>query len=170
MSSDLEAGVGLESQGGVIRADLLRRGEFEVGTIQGVSRKLQVHRRLVREALLSAMTSTTEEDGAAPCEDGSGSGVHRRDTGNGSQGSAQAASYSQADLERIRQEQTRSTLAERTVRQTSKRPECGQAAVAMEKDGWPTLSPLKSMRSMAIFQRRADNHRSCGILEASSET
>ena len=50
----MRRGVGLESQGGVIRGDP-REHEFGAGTIQGVARKLGVHRRMVREAIQSAM-------------------------------------------------------------------------------------------------------------------
>jgi len=53
--------------------------EFGVGTIQGVARKLRVHRRVVREAIQSAIR-TAQEDGATAYEDGSGSRVHRRDS------------------------------------------------------------------------------------------
>lgn len=48
------AGVGLESQGGALRAD--SPGVcFLAGSIIGVARKLGVHRRMVREAVRSAL-------------------------------------------------------------------------------------------------------------------
>ena len=75
-----------------------REYEFGAGTIAGVARKLGVHRRMVRDAVRSAIAGTAEEDRAAACEDRTGRGVYRRGSGSGSQGSAQAAPHGQAHL------------------------------------------------------------------------
>jgi len=45
----------------------IRRGyEFGVGTIAGVARKVKVHRRMVREAIASALPKPRKKTGAAP--------------------------------------------------------------------------------------------------------
>ncbi len=49
-----EERIGLEEQSGTIRR-IRREYEFGVGTIKGVARKLGVHRRMVREAVASAL-------------------------------------------------------------------------------------------------------------------
>ena len=56
-----------------------REYEFGVGTIAGVSRKLGVHRRMVREALSSAVPAESKPQETAAAE--VGGGVRRSSTG-----------------------------------------------------------------------------------------
>jgi hypothetical protein len=53
-----------------------REYRFGVGTIQGVARKLGVHRRLVRQALASAIPPERKVAGTGQTASGTGHRVH----------------------------------------------------------------------------------------------
>ena len=50
--------------------EIRREYEFGMGTIDGVSKKLRVHRRMVRKAIGSAMPKPTQEKRASAMEAG----------------------------------------------------------------------------------------------------
>ena len=75
-----------------------REYEFGIGTIAGVAKKLKVHRRMVREAMGSAIPKRAQEDGAAALEDSGGSGVRGSDSGSGQESAAETAAYGAPDL------------------------------------------------------------------------
>ena len=65
-----------------------REYEFGVGTIAGVAKKLSVHRRMVREAIGSALPKPRKKAGTAALEAESGSRVRRCDSGSRPEGAA----------------------------------------------------------------------------------
>ena len=75
-----------------------REYEFGAGTIQGVARKLGVHRRMVREAIQSAVPARRKKTERPHLKMAAGSAIHRSDSGVGPQGTAQAAPHSAAHL------------------------------------------------------------------------
>src|ERR1039458_6483066 len=97
VSLDSEAGVGLESQGGTIRADSVGVSAWGGNDSGGVA-------ETARAPAVGAGgdsergTGAAQEDGETAREDGSGCGVHRCDSGSGSQVAAQAAAHGEAYL------------------------------------------------------------------------
>ncbi len=60
--------------------EIRREYTHGAGTIRAVAKKLGVHRRMVRQALASAIPPERKTGGAKQAEAGSGDGVHRRDS------------------------------------------------------------------------------------------
>ena len=75
-----------------------REYEFGVGTIAGVAKKLGVHRRMVREAIGSALPKPRKKTGAAAMEAEGGGRVHRRDSGSRPKSAAQTAAHGASHL------------------------------------------------------------------------
>ena len=70
-----------------------REYEHGVGTIKGVAQKFGVHRRMVREAIESAVPKATEESGTREAEDGGVNSVDREDPGDGPEGTPETAAH-----------------------------------------------------------------------------
>ena len=68
--------------------EIRREYEFGVGTIKGVARKLGVHRRMVREAVASALPPPRKKPARRRAKLGAGGGVHRPHSQRGPQGAA----------------------------------------------------------------------------------
>ena len=75
-----------------------REYEFGVGTIVGVAQKLGVHRRMVREAIGSALPKPRKKTRTSAMEAESGGRVCGCDSGSGPQGAAQAAAHGTSHL------------------------------------------------------------------------
>ena len=75
-----------------------REYEFGAGTIMGVARKLGVHRRMVREAVRSAMPARRKKTERPQVKMAGCIWVHRCDSGSRPEGATQAAAYGEADL------------------------------------------------------------------------
>ena len=75
-----------------------REYEFGVGSVIGVARKLGVHRRMVREAVRSAVPAQRKKTERPAVKMARSGGVDRFDSGVGPEGSAEAAAHGAADL------------------------------------------------------------------------
>ena len=75
-----------------------REYEFGVGTIAGVAKKLGVHRRMVREAIGSALPKPRKKTERPRWKLSAAVGVRRWDSGSGPEGAAQAAAHGASDL------------------------------------------------------------------------
>lgn len=88
--------------------------EFGVGTIAGVAKRLGIHRRMVREAIGSALPKPRAEERTAALEvEGGG----RVDPGSGSESTPETAPHCPSGVERIQIELPDCKIGERTVRQ-----------------------------------------------------
>jgi len=76
-----------------------REYEFGIGTIAGVAKKLNVHRRMVREAIGSAFPRPRKKTERPPLEAERGSRVYRCDSGTGPEGTPQTAAHGTPDLD-----------------------------------------------------------------------
>lgn len=75
-----------------------REYEFGVGTISGVAKKLNIHRRMVREAIGSALPVLRKKVERPRWKLAGGNRVRRSDSGDGQEGTAEAATHSPWDL------------------------------------------------------------------------
>jgi hypothetical protein len=75
-----------------------REFEFGVGTISGVAKKLNIHRRMGAGGDWQRLATAAEESEAAELEAGSGNRVRRSDFGDGLKGPAEAATHGPSDL------------------------------------------------------------------------
>ena len=78
--------------------EIRREYEFGVGTIAGVAKKLKVHRRMVREAIGSALPKPRKRTERPRWKIAAAIGVCGRDSGSGPEGAAQAAAHGASDL------------------------------------------------------------------------
>ena len=78
--------------------EIRREYEHGAGTIKGVARKLGIHRRMVREALGSAVPRARKVPEREEAEAGGGDPIHRCDSGGRPQGTPQAKAHGAADL------------------------------------------------------------------------
>ena len=78
--------------------ELRREYEFGLASISGVARKFGVHRRMVREAIESSIPMRLPAKARPRPTIGPVADVHRRDSGSGSAGAAQAAPYGASHL------------------------------------------------------------------------
>ena len=107
-----------------------REYEHGVGTINGVAKKLGMHRRLVREALRDAMPRERKVALRERPKLAGGGRVHRRDPGGGSEGAAEAAAHGASYLVSAARELAEVTVAESTVRRVRAGAEDGAGAAA----------------------------------------
>ena len=75
-----------------------REYKHGVGTIKGVALKFGVHRRMVREAIGSAVPQIAEGGQTGEGENGSGDSLDRRDSGSRPESPSQAAAYRAPNL------------------------------------------------------------------------
>ena len=78
--------------------EIRREYEFGIGTIAGVAKKLKVHRRMVREAIGSALPAPRKKTERPRWKLAGARGVRGRDSGVGSEGAAEAAPHRTPDL------------------------------------------------------------------------
>ena len=78
--------------------EIRREYEFGIGTIAGVAKKLRVHRRMVREAIGSALPKPRKKAERPRWKLAGGGGIHGRDSGSGSEGAAETAPHGTPDL------------------------------------------------------------------------
>ena len=75
-----------------------REYEFGIGTIAGVAKKLKVHRRMVREAIGSALPMPRKKTERPRWKLAGGNGVRGWDFGSGPEGASQAAPHGPSHL------------------------------------------------------------------------
>jgi hypothetical protein len=110
----------------------IRRGYAAGETISGLAKKHGVHRRMVRQAVASAIPAAEKEARTGAAETGSGERGHRPDVGRRPDGAAQATAYGHRIWTRLRKEHPGQP----------KRP-CGDTCSdASRNSGWPAVKCL----------------------------